>query len=146
MAENTWSGLTPENDKIWDELFDKYVPVCGTAETVGGEILRAMSRIIYRFYNDGDMVGIGYGNETCNSSNRYLCDVVPEYQTLDGIMFEDKYEEAMKKNHRIVFNYLKSNKELFEKKNTEDSRIASEEDYRRGREDSEDDWYDNEEY
>ena len=25
-----------------------------------------MSRIGYRFYNDGDQLGIGYGKETCN--------------------------------------------------------------------------------
>ena len=77
MANNTWSGLTLEQDQIWEQLCNEHVPTSGMASTVGGEILRAMSRIIYRFYNDGDMVGVGYGNETCNSSDRYLLSVVP---------------------------------------------------------------------
>lgn len=55
MANNTWSGLTLEQDQIWEQLWNKYVPASGTAETIGGEILRAMSRIIYRFYNDGEL-------------------------------------------------------------------------------------------
>ena len=135
MANNSWSGLTPENDKIWEQLWDEYVPSMGTAETVGGEILRAMSRIIYRFYNDGDMVGVGYGNETCNSSDRYLCDVVPDYVTLDQFYEcqEKEYENQMLKNHRLVFSYLMNNKEVFEQLNTTDSREASEEDLRRER-------------
>lgn len=144
MATNTWTGLSQKDDERWEQLYDEYVPASGTAQTVGGEILRAMARIIYRFYNDGDMVGVGYGNETCNSSDRYLCDAVPEYHSLDGIMFEDKYEETMKKNHRICFAYLMTHLDLFKQENNDDSRTASEEDYRRERE--EENWYDEEDY
>lgn len=135
MANNTWSGLTLEQDQIWENLWNEYVPMSGTAETVGGEILRAMSRIIYRFYNDGDMVGVGYGNETCNSSDRYLTNVVPEYVTLDQFYEcqEKEYENQMLKDHRIVFAYLRENPQLFEQQNTIDSREASDEDYRRER-------------
>lgn len=136
MANNTWSGLTSEQDQIWENLWDKYVPTSGTAETIGGEILRAMSRIIYRFYNDGDMVGVGYGNETCNSSDRYLETVVPNYTSLDQFneAQETEYETLMLKNHRTVFTFLQQNPSLFEIQNATDSREASEEDYRRGRE------------
>lgn len=136
MTNNTWSGLTLEQDQIWENLWNEYVPMSGTSETVGGEILRAMSRIIYRFYNDGDMVGIGYGNETCNSSDRYLDEVVPNYISLDGFYEsqETEYEDRMLKNHRIVFAYLQENPQLFKEKNATDSREASEEDYRRERE------------
>lgn len=135
MANTSWSGLTPENDKIWDSLFEEYVPSCGTADTVGGEIVRAMTRIIYRYYNDGDMAGVGYGNQTVNSSDRYLSYVVPNYRLLDGDFIEgddDAYEEAMLNNHRTVFNYLMgSGKASFEMQNTFDSRKASEEDLMR---------------
>lgn len=142
MATNTWSGLTLKQDQIWEQLLNEHVPGFGMAPTIGGEILRAMSRIIYRFYNDGDMVGVGYGNETCNSSDRYLCDAVPDYHSLDGI--ENKYEEVMKKNHRACFYFLQSNPELFEQENDNDSRTPSEEDYRRERE--EESWCDGEDY
>lgn len=135
MASNIWSGLTSEQGQIWENLWDKYVPALGTAETIGGEILRAMSRIIYRFYNDGDMVGVGYGNESCNSSDRYLVAVVPNYISLDQFNEgqETKYEKLMLKNHRTVFAFLQKNPHIFEIQNTTDSREASEEDYRRGR-------------
>ena len=136
MANNTWSGLTLEQDQIWENLWDKYVPVSGTANTIGGEILRAMSRIIYRFYNDGDMVGVGYGNETCNSSDRYLTSVVPEYKSLDDGYTEYSevgYENHMLKNHRIVFAYLQKNPQLFKEENTIDSREACQDDYDRAR-------------
>lgn len=143
MANNTWSGLISEQDQIWESLWDKYVPALGAAETIGGEILRAMSRIIYRFYNDGDMVGVGYGNETCNSSDRYLVTVVPNYISLDQFNEgqETMYEKLMLKNHRTVFAFLQKNPHIFEMQNSTDSREASEEDYRRGR-----DYEDYEEY
>ena len=136
MANNTWSGLTLEQDQIWESLWNEYVPMSGTAETIGGEILRAMSRIIYRFYNDGDMVGVGYGNETCNSSDRYLETVVPNYISLDQFneAQETEYETLMLKNHRTVFAFLQQNPSIFKIQNATDSREASEEDYRRERE------------
>lgn len=135
MANSTWSGLTVKQDEIWDKLFDEYVPDSGQASTIGGEILRAMSRIIYRFYNDGGMVGVGYGNETVNSSDRYLSNMVPEYLSLNDVKHEEKsYEKAMRSNHRTVFAYLQANPALFESLNEVDSRQASEEDYERSRE------------
>lgn len=136
MANNSWSGLTIKQDQIWEQLFEKYVPACGMAETVGGEILRSMTRIIYRFYNDGDMVGIGYGNETVNSSDRYLVHNVPDYVTLDQFSEyqEKEYEDRMLKNHRTVFAYLQgSGKVLFDVNNFFDSRNPNSEDYERSK-------------
>ena len=59
-------------EKKIDVLFDELVPGSGKADTVAGEIIRAVSRIGYRNYNDGDHVGVGYGKETCNPAARYL--------------------------------------------------------------------------
>ena len=56
-------------------LFDELVPASGKADTVAGEIIRAVNRIAYRNSNDGDHVGVGYGNETCNPAARYLGEV-----------------------------------------------------------------------
>ena len=58
--------------KKMDELFKKLVPSMGKADTEAGEIVRAYNRIAYRWFNDGDKLGIGYGNETCNAAGRYL--------------------------------------------------------------------------
>lgn len=139
MANTTWSGLTTEQQQEWDILWDEYVPSYGKADTLGGEILRAVARIIYRFYNDGDMAGIGYGNETVNSSDRFLSRVIPNYKPLDGIMFEDEYEKTMLENHRRIFSYIKD-RAVFRTPNTSDSRTPNEDDYQRAREDYDNDW------
>ena len=52
--------------------FEELVPLEGKADTLAGEIVRAISRIGYRFYNDGDQVGVGYGKQTCNPPARFL--------------------------------------------------------------------------
>ena len=48
------------------------VPDTGKAESLAGERIRAISRIGYRYYNDGDQLGIDYGKETCNPAGRFL--------------------------------------------------------------------------
>ena len=61
-----------ENDKKMEALFNELVPRIGKADTLAGEILRAAGRISYRWSNDGDQIGIGYGKETCNAAARFL--------------------------------------------------------------------------
>lgn len=58
--------------------FERLVPATGPAETEAGEIVRALGRITYRFYNDGDQIGVDYGNETCNPAARFLQERLPE--------------------------------------------------------------------
>ena len=53
-------------------LADELVPLSGPANTVAGEIVRAICQIGYRWYNGGDRIGVGYGNQTCNPAARYL--------------------------------------------------------------------------
>lgn len=62
-------------EKKLNDLFDELVPASGKADTVAGEIVRAVERIIYRSWNDGDHIGVGYGRETCNPAARYLSKV-----------------------------------------------------------------------
>lgn len=52
-------------------LFLELVPGEGKADTVAGEMVRAVERIVYRYFNDGDLPGVMYG-ESVNSSVRYL--------------------------------------------------------------------------
>ena len=63
--------MTKNEDRI-NKLFKELVPDTGKADSLAGELVRAMSRIGYRFYNDGDQLGIGYGKETCNPAGRFL--------------------------------------------------------------------------
>lgn len=111
------------SDKL-EKLFDKYVPADGKAATVGGEIVRAMSRLLYRFFNDGDMVGSGEGWLTCNGSYTYLDKKIvdfPDMYCSDGKGYRTRLEEALEK----TVDYLDKNVQLFEQPNTEDSREIS---------------------
>lgn len=45
---------TGKYQKEYEELFDKLVPADGMADTYAGELLRAASKLYYRYFNDGD--------------------------------------------------------------------------------------------
>ena len=121
-----------EIDNFYEELFDKYVPACGKAKTVGGEIVRAVSRIHYRFYNDGDFAGYGYGIETAGSPCSYLSDVLCEDvddidKLLDNLTsitpeedHEKDYTNALYALEKEIASYLKEHPEVFEAENEYD--------------------------
>ena len=48
--------MTKNEDRI-NKLFKELVPDTGKADSLAGELVRAMSRIGYRFYNDGEPAG-----------------------------------------------------------------------------------------
>lgn len=129
-------------DKSFETLRNKYVPDSGMADTRGGEILRAYDRLMYRYYNDGDMVGVDYGNETCNGSYRYLYrtlrDKCPD---LAGAAYqsEEEYLEALLKLAENVKKIFDENPELFETPNYTDSREQIPEDLQWYQEEEEDD-------
>lgn len=111
-------------DKI-DALFDELVPFDGAADTVAGEIVRAASRIRYRYYNDGDQIGIGYGKETCNSAARYLLrnsskEIREAVLSIWGIASEKIYEQQLEELVNIVVEYIEQHPELKEQRNYND--------------------------
>lgn len=61
-----------KNEERINKLFKELVPETGKADSLAGELVRAMSRIGYRFYNDGDQLGIGYGKETATLQDASL--------------------------------------------------------------------------
>jgi hypothetical protein len=58
-------------------LFGRLVPFSGKCETAEGETLRAVNKIVYRYYNDGDKFFEGYGCETAGPAHAYLFEVSP---------------------------------------------------------------------
>lgn len=86
VIEHVKNGtVNADNDS--EILFDALVPGTGHAESLGGELLRAAERIAYRYYNDGDMAGEGYGRETVNPAVRYMKFAVrPSVSPLYGIV------------------------------------------------------------
>lgn len=92
-------NMTKNEERI-NKLFKELVPETGKANSIAGELIRAMSRIAYRFYNDGDQVGIGYGKETCNPAARFLMAkgskrVSSLATAIWGIFSEDAYEDLL---------------------------------------------------
>jgi len=108
-----------------NEMFEQYVPMSGKADTVGGEIVRAICRIGYRWFNDGDQVGVGYGNETCNAAARYLMNKCPD-EIADavwgiwGCYSEKVYDAGLNVLEELIVDYLEKNPDLFNEKNDED--------------------------
>lgn len=108
--------MTKNAERI-NELFKELVPFEGKADSLAGELIRAMSRIGYRFYNDGDQLGIGYGKETCNPAGRFLGakgnDRIAKL-TADAwaVYSEEAYEKILDALEGAVADYIEQNPDL----------------------------------
>ena len=132
-----------KNDERLNALFEELVPMEGKAESLAGELARATSRIGYRFYNDGDHLGIGYGKETCNPAGRFIIKKAPKeigdlVAALWGMFSEDGYEAVLDILVGKVADYIEANPDL-RKQPTEDMF-----DYSDRNEDVDDSWEDEE--
>ena len=112
-------------EKKLGELFEELVPASGKAPTVAGEIVRAINRISYRNWNDGDHIGVGYGRETCNPAARYLgakCgeEVASLISAIWGIENDKAYDLILGQLEAEVVKYLERNPELKAAENQED--------------------------
>lgn len=104
-------------------LFEELVPFEGKCDTVAGEIVRATSKIGYRYLNDGDCIGVGYGKETCNTPARYLCEKVGgevESYIVQEMWGQEYDEEIVDGLVDRVMDYLDAHPELKNNPNTED--------------------------
>lgn len=93
------------------EMFDELVPPSGAAQSLAGELVRAVSKIGYRFYNDGDVIGIGYGNETCNAPARFLIYNLPKkgaeiVSCMWGNHDDDSYEKLLEELEQFIVDYI----------------------------------------
>ena len=139
MNQKAFDHIDELDNVYFNNLRDKLIPTCGKADTVAGEIIRAMDRLIYRYWNDGDMVGDGYGNETCNGSYRYLYHKLPDCPDLyEANRDEDVYTEELAKLADCVKAHLESRPDLFTAVNDDDSRSDYDEPEDRN-------WYEDEE-
>ena len=116
--------MTAIEEKI-NSLFEELVPASGKADTTAGEIIRAISRIGYRNYNDGDHIGIGYGRETCNPAARYLAAkggkrIASLVSKAWGIYNDDAYDAALERLEEAVMSFIEQHPELKETENSED--------------------------
>lgn len=130
-AESTIEQIRNAADPI-EEAFELLVPSEGKAETVAGELVRAMMRILYRDYNDGDKFMAGYGLQTCGSSMCYLVEMMPDawvdyaqraVDEADEYIDDDAaYTQFITDLSDSLVDYLCKHPELFYTLNDEDSR------------------------
>ena len=116
--------MTNTDNRI-NELFRELVPFEGKADTVAGEIIRAICRIGYRYINDGDRIDIGYGKKTCNQAARYLQSVGDMTIQLSIAVMWHEYDEAAYEEHleelkQDVLDYLEKHPELKTTPNNDD--------------------------
>lgn len=100
-----------KNEERLSKLFNELVPDMGKADSLAGELVRAINRIGYRFCNDGDMVNQGYGKETCNAPARFLMakgnhEIADLTVALWEIFSEDAYEKVMDTLEGAVADYI----------------------------------------
>lgn len=118
-----------------EAYFDVFVPRSGKADTVGGEIVRAMMQLLYRDRNDGDRFYESYGLETCASAAQYLMDNTSDdvedalytvaytvaYDTIDTDA-DDVYTDGLQHVCELVIQFLEDHSEVFAEENTSNMR------------------------
>lgn len=117
-------ALTATETRI-NELFEELVPPQGKADTVAGEIIRAVCRLHYRNWNDGDHIGVGYGKETCNPAARFLAKrgstaMETVIYNMWGDPLDDSYDACMEILLDQTIRYIDDHPELKTAPNTED--------------------------
>ena len=111
LPEKSETADWPKSPKF-EKLTEQYMPKQGEADNQLGEMLRSINRVVYRYYNDGDMWNKGYGKETVNQAIKHLTELAKNKETprriargLDNALYElkkygtkdkDRYETALK--------------------------------------------------
>lgn len=96
------------NGVSWDyfdkftEIIDTYMPSCGEGETMANQICTAINKLIYKWYNDGDVYDNRYAlSGWCNDLSSYAnwlskyIDAV-ELDEIKEIMTDGAYENILK--------------------------------------------------
>ncbi len=111
QGENTLNEFVGKELEDRNEpLYDKLVPGQGDAETVEGEMLRAINRIVYRYYNDGDEYHTGYGTETAGPAHSFLVNANHPLKSAMVKIFGDgtNYEQTIKDALDTILDYIES--------------------------------------
>ena len=106
-------------EKRNDVLFKKLVPGQGDSEFVEGEMIRAMNRLVYRWYNDGDRFWEGYGTETAGPAHSFLVNsneiplgIRKKFERLFdpvvGSYRDEVYEKMLNELAEAVLSYVES--------------------------------------
>lgn len=92
-------SVNEENNDLLESIFEVLVPSSGKCDTLAGELARAMMKIEYRYFNDGDFFFDGYGYETCGPAAAFLMEYAPKEL---GIM-ESLFKIAQKGDSLVIY-------------------------------------------
>ena len=141
--------------KDFQELSDKYLPGIGEGETKASQIVTCINKLIYKWYNDGDVFDntvylSGWANDLSSYANWLYKNTTTKCKTiLDGVYncrYDGEYEDLLKE----LADYLFTKEYLLEQENFPkvdtiydcDGKFKFIEIY----DDDDDDYYDDEEY
>ena len=115
------------DDWSFEHIFDVLVPNSGKCDTLAGEIIRAINRIEYRWFNDGDRFNEDYGIESCGQPALFLANIEVD----DGEPFwdliidvdkdgdDDEYERMIENLKDKAIELLKTHNELLATETTD---------------------------
>ena len=134
-----------------EPLYDKLVAGSGKSDTVQGEMLRAINRIVYRYYNDGDEYMRGYGTETAGPAHSFLVNANHPLKSLVSTLFSKgtNYEQTLKDVLDAILDHVESRQGKYTPNNLGDMfdyepEFEDEESYEDDWDD--DDYYDEDDY
>jgi hypothetical protein len=88
----------------FEELSNKLMKIAGPSGNLEGEVIRAYSKVAYRYYNDGDFATHGYGAETAGPALTFLIEEAPssivakarEIEVASDVHSDFQYKNALK--------------------------------------------------
>ena len=117
------------NTTNFEDLFDALVPDSGKCESLAGELIRAVNKLEYRWFNDGDRFFEDYGIETCGPAFKFILNNVDDdnhsqfYKLFEKAALdyadESTYDEFIKELKVLIIDYILSHKETFAQETTD---------------------------
>lgn len=127
------------NDWSFEHVFDVLVPASGKCNSLAGEIIRAINKIEYRWFNDGDRFNEDYGIETCGQPALFLANIEVDDENpfwdliidVDEFEDDDEYERMIENFKDKAIELLKTHNELLalETKDMYDIKMRDVEDF-----------------
>lgn len=116
---------TEELNLSFEQIFRDYVPSSGNSPVLGGELVRAWNRVLYRYFNDGDMLsdeepygGILPGAHFVqrNVSDRHIVDMIQRMYSAE----DKEYADLLHKVKDALTDYINKNPQLLKVQNKKD--------------------------
>lgn len=108
-------------DWQFEHLFDVLVPSSGKCDTLAGELIRAINKIEYRWFNDGDRWFEDYGIETAGPAAMFVInfendDETPYYDFMiewaEDNSDDDEYDTKVEQLKNSMSAYIENHHEL----------------------------------